>query len=204
MKHDGRMIEITDAGAGSKKLNKLRKVSDIFTTSSSRGRYGLLLYCLARHFKPEHILEFGTSLGIGTAYLQLGNPDAEITTIEACPETRKIANENFAELGEHHIRSINSTFREYLDQGDPVKYDLVFVDGHHDGKALLEYMRDLEAITHDHTVFILDDIRWSQSMWNTWLQLANDPAFHVSIDFFRCGLLVRRPEQHKEHFYLHF
>lgn len=197
---DSRILTITDFGAGSRKMGNDRKVAAIFKNSSSHGKYGRLLYQLARHYKPERILEFGTSLGVGTTYLSLGNPNAKITTIEACPETRKRALEHLS--SRENIESIESTFDAYL-AGFPIeKFDLVFVDGHHDGKALLNYMTRLEAITDENTLFVLDDIRWSESMLNSWNTLIANSDYHLTIDQFRIGIISRRPRQEKEHFQL--
>ena len=202
LKSDTREIEIQDFGAGSKKLSNKRKISSIYTTSSSKGKYGELLYKLTRHYKPKRALELGTSLGIGTSYLQLGNPEMKITTIEACLETRAIALSNFEQLGLNGIDSVHSTFDDYLKQVGDESFDLVFVDGHHDGEALLAYMKRLEDITHDETLFILDDIRWSSSMLDAWQTIIVDSRYHVTLDFFRFGIATRRPQQEKEHFLL--
>jgi len=195
-------IEIQDFGAGSKRLSNTRKVSSIFNTSSSKGKYGKLLYQLAKHYSPKHILEFGTSLGVGTSYLKYGSPEAKITTLEACTETRRVALQNFEQQNFSNIESIHSTFSDYLDTAGTDKFDLVFVDGHHDGKALLEYMERLSPITHNDTLFILDDIRWSESMFSAWNMIVADPRYHVTLDFFRFGIISPRPQQEKEHFIL--
>ena len=193
-------IQINDFGAGSRKMGEVRKISDIFRTSSSYGKYGLLLYQLAKHYKPASILEFGTSLGVGTTYLNLGNPNAKITTIEACNNTRKRAIQHLGDIS--NIKSINSTFDDFLNDPIDQKFDLVFVDGHHDGTALLDYMNRLAPITHDKTVFVLDDIRWSNSMFESWNTLIESNEYHLSIDHFRVGIIARRSIQEKEHFIL--
>ena len=195
-------IEVQDFGVGSRKLNKRRKISSIFAISSSKGRYGILLYQLCKHFQPARILEFGTSLSVGTTFMHLGAPSSTITTVEACPNTRRCALDNLSHFDPEKITSIESTFREFLDHSANGTYDLVYIDGHHDGKALLEYMNDLRPFTNDRSIFVLDDIRWSNSMLEAWNTLCKSQEFHVSIDLFRSGILVRRPEQQKEHFVL--
>ena len=61
----------------------------------------------------------------------------------------------------------------------------------------------LDSWIHENTVLILDDIRWSDSMLNAWNELRNSEEFNLSMDFFRMGVLMKRPQQRKEHFYLH-
>lgn len=197
LKDDKRTIEINDFGAGSKRLSSQRKISKILSTSSSKGKYGKLLYQLSKHYCPERTLELGTSLGAGTHYLCLGFPEGEITTIEACSNTRAIALENLPAK----IESIESTFSEYLPQISK-SFDLVFIDGHHDGDALLKYLEDADRFTHDDTIFVLDDIRWSDSMKEAWNKVVSNPKYNVTLDFFRVGIVIKRPQQEKEHFSL--
>jgi len=202
LKTDSRFIEIEDFGAGSKKLTKYRAVPKIFKTSSSKGKYGKLLYQLARFHQFKNVLEFGTSLGVGTCYLQLGNPKSRITTIEACSNTHELALESFKMLELEHIASIRSTFDEFLSDKPETQYDLIYIDGHHDGNALLRYMDELKRNKHDETIFILDDIRWSNSMYKAWNEIVSSDDYHVTIDFFRFGIAVPRKHQVKEHFTL--
>ncbi len=189
-------IQIQDFGAGSKRLGNTRSIQQIAKTSSSNGKYGQLLYRLSRSYKPERILEFGTSLGIGTHHLHLGNPGAEITTVEACSNTFNAAKARLPES----VKALNMTFDEFLRSEVEGVYHLIFIDGHHDGKALIDYVNRLLPYSDDETVFVLDDIRWSDSMFEAWKQLSEDERFHVSIDLFRVGIILRRPTQRKEMF----
>jgi predicted O-methyltransferase YrrM len=204
LKSDNRSIQIIDAGAGSRKLGAERKVTSILAVSSSKGKYAKLLYRLARHYQPKRILEFGTSLGVGTVHLSLAAPKADIVTVEACPETQKIAKEQFDRLNMNNISPILSTFQQFIESYQGELFDMVFVDGHHDGKALLNYMNQLKAITHNDTIFVLDDIRWSDSMKEAFDTIVDSSNFHVSMDLFRVGIVVPRQQQDKEHFVVRY
>lgn len=194
-------ITITDHGVGSKYLSSKRSIRSIAKTSASRGKYGWFLYRLARHIQPKNILELGTSLGIGSWHLIQGAPSSSLTTIEGCPETARFAAKTIEPLA--GVELIQSTFIDFIANLAPTyQADLIFIDGHHDGEALLNYVTLLLPHCHDETVFILDDIRWSNSMYHAWQRLQEDTRFHVSIDFFRMGVLSKRPAQQKEHFTL--
>lgn len=193
-------IQIEDFGAGSKYLGNERKISQIFKTSSSKGKYGDLLYKLTKYYQPKTILEFGTSLGIGTIHLAFGNPTSSLITVEACSETRNQALKNIKSFDNANVQSQLTTFDSFLETYEGGTFDLVFVDGHHDGEALKKYMMKLENFTHNDTIFILDDIRWSESMLEAWNWFVQHPDYHVTMDLFRMGIVVKRPQQVKEHF----
>ncbi len=203
LKNDATIINFQEFGAGSKHLKKQRSVKQIVSTNSTKNKYGNLLYRLMEAYKPMNVLEFGTSIGCGTLQLHWGNPKAKISTIEACKETYEFAKNTIEQHQiSNHIQLINSTFNDYLEEKNLEKFDLVFIDGHHDGKCLIEYLKKLEKHTHNDTIFILDDIRWSMDMFNAWNALVNDEQYHLSIDFFKMGLLIRQSNKRKEHFVL--
>ncbi len=195
------LIEFTDFGAGSKKMNSIRKVKGILKNSSSKGKYARLLFNLSKYFQPKNILELGTSLGVGTINLHLGNPESKITTLEGCPNTFEFTKTNFQKKKLTQINLINdqfSTFIKNLEQ--EVKFNLIYIDGHHDGKALKMYIELLTPYFHNDSIIILDDIRWSESMLDSWKNIIASEKFHVTVDFFRMGLISPRKQQEKEHF----
>lgn len=200
LKKNHNSITIQDFGVGSKRLSNERIIADIFNTSSSKGKFGKLLYQLSAYYKPKRILEFGTSLGIGSIHLSKGNNSAHIVTVEACEETHLEALKNFKQMNCENIESIKSTFDEFLLSYSGKPFDLVFIDGHHDGEALKRYLHQLDLLTHNDTIFILDDIRWSNSMLEAWKSIVASSKFHVTMDLFRMGIVLKREQQEKEHF----
>lgn len=200
LKNNTTIIEIEDFGAGSKKLGNQRSIQKIAKTSSSQGKFGKLFYQIAKHYQPKNMLEFGTSLGIGSLHFALGNPTMHIQTIEACKNTFNIANQTFKSTHLNNIFAKNETFDHYLANNPKETFDLIFIDGHHDGNALLDYCERLKPNYHNETMLIIDDIRWSNSMFNAWQKLATSDDFHVSMDLFRMGILLPRKNQMKEHF----
>ncbi len=193
------VISVEDFGALSKKLKKERSIREIFRTSVSSKTHSALLYRFSASFKPKSILELGTSLGFGTLHLHLGHRSSKVYSVEGCPETYAIAKRL---LEKHPITLINKIFDDAIDDMPPGKMDLIFIDGHHDGMALKKYIQKLDPWIHEDTVLILDDIRWSDSMLIAWNELRRSEKFNLSMDFFSMGVLLKRPKQRKEHFYL--
>lgn len=199
-KRDETLI-ITDFGAGSKKLGNERKVADIAKVSGSYGKFGDLLYRLSAHYHPQRILELGTSVGLGTYMLAKGNPKAEITTVEGCPNTHKFVQGALAHFP--NIRCVNSAFTDFL-QSNHTQYDLVYIDGDHRGEKVKEMLDLLAPTIHDETIVIIDDIRWSKDMFEYWQQFKEMERYHLTMDLFRMGIVMNRSHQQKEHFVIKY
>jgi hypothetical protein len=93
-----KVIEVTDfgAGAGTRKFRTLfKRIKKIAGNSGVPDQIGELLFRMVRHYKPEHILELGTSLGISTMYLSLARPEARLITIEGSAVTALILSTQF-------------------------------------------------------------------------------------------------------------
>ena len=205
-------IEVIDLGTG--KSGK-RKISEIAERSLKSEKYGQLLFRLAYHFKPETILELGTSLGISTCYLASANPNAKVITIEGSSEIIKEAKRNFSELGLSNIETVAGNFDQVLPSvighastalstGRSSVIDFVFFDGNHKKTPTLNYFHQLlEHISND-SLFIFDDIHWSAEMEEAWEEIKSHPKVTVTIDLFFLGLVFFRKEQVKENFCLRF
>jgi predicted O-methyltransferase YrrM len=192
---DPRSIEITDLGAGSKKMKtSLRKVSDITRYSAIPGKYGILLSNMAEAFGKPFILEFGTSLGISTMYLASSCPDAEVITIEGCSTTSEIASDNFREAGLSNIRILNSPFDEILPEirKKGIHPGLVFLDGNHRKEPVLNYFNQVADMSDNNSVVIIDDIYSSWEMAEAWREIKNHKNVTVTVDIFRMGIVFFR------------
>ncbi len=198
-----KLISVADFGVGSKKLSNSREIKSLFKVSSTKGKYADLLFRISSFYKPAKILELGTSLGIGTIHLQAGSPQSKITTIDACGETISQAKLNFNTFN-FNINCANETFENYLDQLQLEKFDLIFIDGHHDGEALKNYLEKLHDYAHDETIFILDDIRWSASMFHAWNEIIQSEKYHVTLDLLRIGIVIPKKQQTKQHFVIRY
>jgi predicted O-methyltransferase YrrM len=200
LKSNSKVIEIKDFGAGSKKLGLKRSIRQIFNNAASKGIFSKLLYQLNVYYDCKSVLEFGTSLGVGTLHLALGNPNSKIITVDACEETQLVAKKYLDKNNISNIEFQNLTFNDYIETLTQQKFDLIFIDGHHDGKALLSYLDKLERFIHDDTIIVLDDIRWSNEMLQSWSEIVSSKKYNLSFDLFRMGIIFPRPQQAKEHF----
>jgi predicted O-methyltransferase YrrM len=196
-------IKVTDFGAGSRVFkSNTRQITQIAKTAGISPKRAQLLYRITNYFQPDTILEIGTSLGLATSALSLGNPKASIVTLEGCPETAKQAQLQLQKFNCYNVELIVSEFSSYLKNYQPstINYQLIYFDGNHSKKATLEYFESLLPTIVNESVWIFDDIHWSKEMEETWEIIKNHPKVTVSIDTFQWGLVFFRYEQPKQHF----
>ena len=197
-------IEVMDLGAGSKKMSHNRKIADIAKYSLVTKKYGELLFRLINYFKPETILELGTSLGLSSLYMAHAAPKAHIITIEGCPNTHAFAKQIITNSGIKNIDTINTSFDTAFETILPdKKFDVVFIDGNHTYEATIEYFHELLKHTHEDSLLIFDDIYWTPGMTKAWEEIKAHTAVTLSIDLYKVGLVFFRKEnKQKEHFCL--
>ena len=194
-------IEITDFGSGSRVFkSNTRTTRDIAKKSGTPLKRAKLLYRLVTYFKPKHTLELGTSLGIATHAMALGNSVNEITSIEGCPNTSLYAKQQLSNFKAEHVTVETGEFKIVLPQLKEKNYDLIFFDGHHSKEATIQYFETLLPRAHNETVFVFDDIYWSKGMTEAWEYIKNHNSVTVTADCFYLGFVFFRKEQLKEHF----
>jgi predicted O-methyltransferase YrrM len=196
-------IEVTDFGVGSKifKSNS-RQISKIAKTAGINQKRAELLFRITNYFQPKSVLEIGTSLGLATSALALGNKKSKIITLEGCPETAKIAQDQLQKFNINNVESVAKEFKTYFEncQLSTVNYQLIYFDGNHSKKATLDYFEILLPTITNETIWIFDDIHWSKDMEESWEIIKIHPKVSVTIDTFQWGLVFFRKEQEKEHF----
>jgi predicted O-methyltransferase YrrM len=205
---DKRMLTITDFGAGSStNTGNQRSITSIAGGAVKPKKYGQLLYRVVKKYQPATILELGTSLGITSAYLALGNPQAKMITIEGAGEIAAIAKSNFKQLGLRNIQLVPGDFNQAL----PVvlsgltTLDFVFVDGNHRKEPTLSYFNQLLPKIKPETILIFDDIHWSREMEEAWEVIKSHPSVKCTIDLFFIGIIFFREEfKEKQDFIIRF
>ncbi len=199
-------IDLGAKGADVRWQKKILSVSTISVRYSVSPKFGRLLFRLAGYFKPGTTLELGTSLGISTAYLAIGNPQGKVITIEGSPEIASEANKNFETLRLANIDLRIGNFDQLLSGilEELRIVDLVFVDGNHKKEATLNYFTQLLNHVHNQSVIVFDDIHWSQGMEEAWSLIKLNPKVKVSVDLFRMGIVFFREELSKEDYVIRF
>ena len=209
LRRSRQLISVTDFGAGSKvNASRQRTVSDIARHSQKPARFGRLLFRLIQRFETATIIDLGTSLGMTTAYLAQAAKlyDGKVFTFEGCPETASIARQNFSRLSLNNVEIIVGNLDETLAPTVATlnKVDFVFFDANHRYEPTVRYFETCLSKSHNDTVFVFDDIHWSDEMEQAWGYIKAHPAVTVTIDLFWIGLVFFRKEQPRQHFVLRF
>jgi predicted O-methyltransferase YrrM len=196
-------IQVTDFGAGSRVFkSNTRQIAKIAKTAGISPKRAELLFRITTYFQPETILEIGTSLGLATSALALGNPKATITTLEGCANTMAMAKNQMQVLNINNIEYVITEFSSYLENCNlqSAICNLIYFDGNHSKTATLAYFELLLPTISNDTLWIFDDIHWSPEMEDAWENIKKNPKVTVTIDTFQWGLVFFRREQPKEHF----
>ncbi len=205
-------LEVKDFGVGSKVFKtNIRQIAKIAKTAGISSKRAQLLFRIANYFQTEssnsaqmkhNLLEIGTSLGLATAALALGNPKAKITTLEGCPATALQCQLQLQKFNINTVDLITTEFSEYFKTHnlDLTTYNLIYFDGNHCKTATLNYFELLLPTVTNETVWIFDDIHWSKVMTEAWDVIKKHPKVTVTIDTYQWGLVFFRREQEKEHF----
>ncbi len=199
-------LQLTDYGAGSLSgAQKSKSVKSIAKNAASQKWQCQTLFRLVNFIKPKTILEMGTSLGISTIYQSQAAMNAQMITLEGDPRIAELAKMHFEDFKIKNVELVEGEFKKTLLPAlQKLKIlDYVFIDGNHRLTPTLEYFETCLKFAHDDSVFIFDDIHWSEEMEQAWEQIKSHSRVKLSIDLFHMGIVFFRKEQReKEHFIL--
>lgn len=203
MLRDKREINFNDLGTG---ISGKRRISDLAGGSLISEKYAQLLFRIANHYRPENILELGTSLGLSTGYLAFAETARKIVTIEGSEEVAAKARANFENLKLETIKLIIGNLDNVLDQSIHIlpALDLVFFDANHRYTPTINYFKTCLTKKTENSIFIFDDINWSAEMQKAWREIKLHPDVTVTIDIYRMGIVFFHKNQAKEHFIIRF
>lgn len=205
-------LTLQDFGAGGEQNpTYIRTIAQIAKTSAKPRKYAQVLYRLCAYHQPKYMLELGTSLGISTAYQAMGAKQGQntiaFTTLDGSPAVAQQARKNLDSLGINAevtigIGNFDEVLPQYL-QNFP-QLDYVFFDGNHRYQPTIDYFLQCLPLAHENTLFVFDDIRWSDEMEKAWEEIKNHPQVTVTVDLFFIGLVYFHKGQTKQHFTLRF
>lgn len=203
LKTDRKIIDIQDFGTGN---DRRETVSRIAKHSLKSEKYGRLFFRIINYYKFRQILELGTSLGITTSYLASSSNLINCVSLEGSSEIANVALENFKALGLNNIQvavgNIDNTLNEVLNEINEL--DFVFFDANHQSNAVLNYIEKCLPKAHQNSIFVIDDIHWSNDMELAWEIIKKNPAVTSTIDLFQLGIVFFNKDLYKKHYKMRF
>lgn len=212
--HNETKISYRDPGAGQRFKRKQQKQNEKVTSTTiseitrkvlQKPRYCRLLYRMIGYFEAEQILELGTSLGITTSYMAMAGKNIKIDTIEGveviAQNAQKVFDQNNLKNVSLHVGNFDLILEDVVNSK---QYDLIFLDGNHRGEKVLEYFSLLSKHIKEDGVLIIDDIRWSASMYKAWKNVRKKHGVTLTVDMFRMGMVFFNPDLQKENFAIRF
>lgn len=202
-------VDVIDFGAGSviqPSLIGKQKVHTLVKNSAKSPKLGKLLFRLVNYFQPQNMLELGTSLGISALYQGAANHTADFITLEGNPHIAAIAEKNIAKLKLSHIKIIVGDFKDTLPLAlkQLSRVDYVFFDGNHRKEATLQYFDQCLQYSHEDSIFIFDDIHWSDGMQEAWEAIKQHPQVKATVDVFFLGIVFFKKGLSKQDFKIRF
>ena len=166
--------------------------------ASKPARPALLLFLLTRTVRPVNVIELGTNVGVSSAYigaaLKAGGQNGTVTTLEASAYRQHLAGDVHRRLGLDNTSYVQGLFADTLRQtlASLGSVDLAFIDGHHQYQPTLDYFDEIMRFSTPDTVFIFDDIRWSEGMKRAWSRIQSDERLGLIVDLVTVGICTRR------------
>jgi predicted O-methyltransferase YrrM len=172
-------------------------------SSGIKKKYGKLISRIINHYNLTTALELGTNVGIGTAYI--AEYAQSVITIDKNEEysllAKSIHRKNSINNVEYIIGDIDLILEEILLNK---KIDFVFADANHNYSASIKYFNMIKNNLHDNSIYIIDDINWSEDMNKAWNDIKKDKNVTISIDLYRMGILFFNPSLSKQNFILRY
>lgn len=163
--------------------------------SKSRGR---LLFRLTNFFRPDDILEIGSSWGISSLYLRLAERSARLTVIEPNVEIGDFAQTLFTRVGERvdFVREPYAlSIPAYLEREREGLYVVVNRLPKAQYRALPQL---LDPVLDKPSLLVIDGIRRNSAVKEWWEALLKDERVRVTIDMKNVGFVCCNPKLNKQ------
>jgi predicted O-methyltransferase YrrM len=164
-------------------------------SASSRRPETDFFFQLARVLRPNAALELGTNVGMSGSYIAAGlktNGIGHLWTLEGVKDLARAAIDNFKGAGLDQWATVvtgwfKDTLAPTLEHGP---FTLVFIDGHHDGDATMNYYKQIKPRLTANSIIVLDDIRWSRGMQQAWKAISEDRDLRDAAEVMDWGIVA--------------
>ncbi|OIP02654.1 MAG: hypothetical protein AUJ98_00785 [Bacteroidetes bacterium CG2_30_33_31] len=194
-----------DLGAGSKTLSKNNlSISALAKSSLKNINEASFISRIIQFTNAKTVVELGTSFGTTALLINLENPETELFTIEGSQEIANVAKKIFDSKANKNLHLLKGNFDEIFPElMNKIKNADAFIfDGNHRYEATLRYFEIALKYSKNNSVFIFDDIRWSEEMLNAWKEIKANKNVTITLDFFTMGVIFISSGFSKQNFSL--
>jgi|LauGreDrversion4_2_1035121.scaffolds.fasta_scaffold113234_1 predicted O-methyltransferase YrrM len=183
-----------DPGAGSR-VGGRRTVAQLARVALKPPGQVRALVALGKAVGAREVLELGTCLGVTAA--QLAAAGFRVQTVEGHAGIAQRAREGWIRTGKSssiglEVRTFGEAIAGWEAEVPRRQWDLIFLDGHHEGDAMRAYIQRLRPLLAPDGCIVCDDIHWSRGMEAAWE--AERQAWRTSADAFYFGVLFNRTD----------
>lgn len=172
-------------------------VSQLAKSTELTPFYGQILFKAAHKYKPNAILNIGTSLGISSLYQATANPNIPVLTLESSNTISEKTTAYFKNLGTRNIEIIAGDFSTTLFPTlQKLKtVDHVFFNSFWGTTSTLSYFEECLKFSSQKSIFIFNKPHQSKESAELWETMKQHKKVKLSIDLYNLGFLFFRSEQ---------
>jgi predicted O-methyltransferase YrrM len=172
-----------------------RRIAEIYRRAAATPAWGRFLFRLVRVLRPRRVLELGTNLGVSAAHLAaalaLNGDGGRLVTLEGDPTLAAYAGRHLDVLGHRErveiiVGRFADVLPDVLDAHGP--FDLVFLDGHHEEAATLQYFAQIRPHLGPGACVAFDDIEPTRPVRRAWKRIVAEQQGSGYADLLGLGL----------------
>lgn len=168
--------------------------------------YDQILFRLVNYYKPQVIIELGTTLGFTTLYLATPNSQAEVITLSEKPEVSDLARNNIKKAAVSNIHvlegALDSNFKKLLEQ--QAKVEFINVNCQMMPEGFYSYYDMLRQKNKFSGVFILNEPYYWEKSQEDLAKIKSREDVRVVLDLFHVVILLFNQELQKEEYVLRY
>ena len=171
----------------------IKRVNMMSWLSAKPPVWALFLMNIVAAKQPKRVLELGTNLGLSSLHIASALPEnGRLVTLEGADSIAEVAKTHFKQFKHRNIDVVIGAFHDTLPKvlSKEEPFDVVFIDGHHNGDATERYFNQIKPFLSEDAVVIFDDINWSKDMRKAWKTIIKQNEICVSLDLFSMGVIV--------------
>lgn len=181
-------------------------IAAIVKREAIKPKHGALLFRLTNYFRPEKILQIGSSMGLSTLYLSSYKPGLTCISLEDTPEYASISQWVYEKGARTSIDLRIGDYKQLLpgilEEMDTL--DFVFFKLRKKQEEELRIFQECLHYITDQTVFVFEGIRTSRRMRDCWKQVCAHEKTTVCLDLFSMGIVFFNPKLHKRVYNVYF